>query len=620
MMWGHPPKEPGHADQRPHHMVDGSTSGAKIALQLCAILLITAQPLSLRAQQSLPWPRVRQADLLPLTSDAAGIPAPRSPALVRIPLGSLYQAENDLAAGMRMEDQRQEGCVDLYYRAALAAWRNLEGVSCRSAAKQYDRTAWQTYQQSLARLVNAASRFGRLDPRAHLIVNDNHGQRFIPTVYRGFAWKPAEFCQVVPASEFQGSGPRRRYRTPGLGISLVAMRRACSEEQFHRLTQPFAATALLRALPNADRPAINPDVAAETCGPEAVLEFCNPHVFELVSLGPARVPLQRDLSAPFAYVSEERPRLNLMGFFDPAETGVEPRLFMIEPYQPGKIPVVFIHGLLSDPMTWLDAVNDLRAHPDLYREYQFWYFRYPTGGELLESAAKLREQLLLARATFDPGCRDEAMARMVLVGHSMGGLIARLQVVYSYEILWRHAARKPLSAVRATPTVRERLERDFFFDPSPLVSRVVFIGTPHRGASMARRLTAQLASGLVRPFGSEEPLYRGLMDQNRDVFYEYLWKSPPTSIDLLEPENPLLKAMAKMPFRRGVRLHSILGTGGTMLLGEPGDGVVPVSSARQEGVVSELFVPARHTQLHHDDATVAELRRILREHSLESGN
>jgi pimeloyl-ACP methyl ester carboxylesterase len=272
---------------------------------------------------------------------------------------------------------------------------------------------------------------------------------------------------------------------------------------------------------------------------------------------------------------------------------------------------VFIHGLLSDPATWLDAVNELRAHPDLYRQYQFWYFRYPTGGAVLESAAALREQLHLAQQTFNPWRQDEAMARMVLMGHSMGGLIARLQVTHSYDILWRHAARQPLEAVRTTPAMRARLARDFFFDPSPLVDRVVFIGTPHRGANAARRLAGRLASSLARPFGVDQLQYRQLMAQNRDIFHEHLWKGPPTSIDLLEPDSPLLQALTHMPPRRGVRFHSIIGTGGLALIGEPGDGVVPVSSARYPGASSELFVSARHTQLHHAAATTAELKRIL---------
>jgi hypothetical protein len=200
----------------------------------------------------------------------------------------------------------------------------------------------------------------------------------------------------------------------------------------------------------------------------------------------------------------------------------------------------------------------------------------------------------------------------------MGGLVAQLQVTYSYDILWRHAAQQPLETVRTTPEMREQLRRAFFFDPSPLVNRVIFIGTPHRGATTARRLVGRMASNLVRASGPEEAQYRQLMDASRDIFARYLWNSSPTSIDLLEPSNPLLQALARMPFSRCVRLHSIIGTGG-IAIGEPGDGVVPVSSARQAGVCSELFVPVRHEKLHRNGTSVNEIMRILHEHVRESG-
>ena len=183
----------------------------------------------------------------------------------------------------------------------------------------------------------------------------------------------------------------------------------------------------------------------------AVLEFYNPLLFDSLSVGPARLRLDRDLTASLVYLKETAPHKYLQGFLDPGETDVKPKLVMMEPYQPGKIPVVFIHGLGSDPLTWADATNSLRAQGDIYRRCQFWYFRYPTGGDLMESAAALREKLLLARETCDPQHSDPALAQMVLVGHSMGGLVAQLQVTYSYDILWQHAARQPIEAVRTTP-------------------------------------------------------------------------------------------------------------------------------------------------------------------------
>ena len=212
------------------------------------------------------------------------------------------------------------------------------------------------------------------------------------------------------------------------------------------------------------------------------------------------------------------------------------------------------------------------------------------------------------------------MDQMVLVGHSMGGIVAQLQCTCSYDILWRQAAKRSLETVRTTPAMRERLRRVFFFDPSPLVKRVVFIGTPHRGSTRSRRLIGRVASSLVHLSGPEEVQYRQLMDNNRDIFAEYLWDSWPTSIDLLEPSNPLLQALACMPFNRCVRRHTIIATGGMAISGEPGDGVVSVSSARQAGVCSELLVPVRHEELHRNATTVNELLRILREHDRESSS
>lgn len=562
----------------------------------------------------MPRPHTRQAVFLPVQDSSVPIGVAWESS--GRPVGNLLnQAATDLAMSKRLEWERQEACVDLYYRAAIQAWDVLEGASYTAVESPEFLAAWPIYQESLANLIPAATRFGRLDPRVCLTVNGLGGRRAVSINYYGFAWRPCDFCRVVPAREFQGRDLQHHFREIGLGISLVAVRSARFDEPFFRTTQPFAVTAVLRRCRKACQWQDGRHVEIEPSASDAVLEFYNPYLFDSLRLGSAAVRLERDLSAPLVYGMQEAPRNYLEGFLDPGETDVQPKLFMMEPYQRGKIPVVFIHGLLSDPATWQDAVNELRANADLYQRYQFWYYRYPTGGEVLESAANLREQLLLARVSFDAAGRDEAMARMVLIGHSMGGLVARLQVTYSYDILWRHAARQPIEAVLTTPEVRGRLARDFFFDPSPLVNRVVFIGTPHQGANMARRLVGRFASSLVRPFGAEEPVYQQLMEQNRDIFYEYLQESPPTSIDLLEPSNPLLQALARMPVGRQVRLHSIVGTGGTMLGGEPGDGVVPLSSARLGGVCSELLVSANHGELHHDPAAIAELRRILREHA-----
>ncbi len=204
---------------------------------------------------------------------------------------------------------------------------------------------------------------------------------------------------------------------------------------------------------------------------------------------------------------------------------------------------------------------------------------------------------------------------MVLVGHSLGGLVSEMEITTSYDLLWRAVADQPFDALRAPPQIQERLAREFFFQPVPMVKRVVFIGTPHHGSGLARRLAGCIGNELVS-FGSFEKVqYRQLIDDNRDVFKTIVQHHRPTTIDLLDPDSPFLVALAQMPIPCTVHLHNIIGTGGSCV-SEPGDGVVPVTSARHYGE-SELFVPAKHEKLHRHPASIAEVARILRLHAAQ---
>ncbi len=329
---------------------------------------------------------------------------------------------------IRSPTEDEQRGMELDYRAAVAAWRQIE---CGNTSAVAD------YRKSLARLLVKANRAGCLDPRGRLTVMSAQGLTVIPICHHGFAWKPTEFSRVLPANDFRGGGLEHHYYTSGLGVSLVAVRESCGEEEYFRQRQAFPITAVLRP---ADQ--------------GAVLEFYNPLVFGAIPVGPGAMPLDRDLSASFVFLKAEAPKTYIEGFLDPGEIAAKPKLILLEPYQPGKMPVVFIHGLGSDSLTWADAVNRLRAQSDIYGRFQFWFFRYPTGGDLLQSSAALREKLLIARDTFDPEHRDPALEQIVLVGHSLGGLVAQLQVSYSYDILWQKAARRPLEAVRAAQGAR----------------------------------------------------------------------------------------------------------------------------------------------------------------------
>jgi len=502
-------------------------------------------------------------------------------------------------------DRRAQDCaVDLYYRAAVQAADGLQKLPPGLCDREDERV----YRQALCGLIDAGQRYGRLDPRRQLIVVCG-GTRVVPLRYFGFAWRQDDFSRLRLADRQTNRDIAHHYASPGLGLPLVGERvAACRQEVFFVPWQPFAVTAVLRPATDAATPAT---VALPS---EYVLDLYNPLVFDTVAWGGVLRPLARDLTAPLAATINEVPRQYLRGFTAPSDTSVQPQLVMLEPYQRGKIPVVFIHGLYSDPITWADMVNELRAQRDLYDRCQFWVFRYPTGGDLLESAAVLRERLHLARDTFDGQGTDPAMDAMVLVGHSLGGLVSKMQVTTSYDLLWREIARQPFDALRAPAEVQMRLARAFFFEPVPMVKRVILIGTPHRGSGMTRRLVARLGSALVSFGSQEDAAYRQLIDQNPDLFKPNVKRRRPTTITLLDPDSPLLAGLGQMPVSCATRLHSIIGAGGINPLSEPGDGVVAASSARHYGD-SELFVSAQHEKLHRHPASINEVARVLRLHA-----
>jgi pimeloyl-ACP methyl ester carboxylesterase len=287
------------------------------------------------------------------------------------------------------------------------------------------------------------------------------------------------------------------------------------------------------------------------------------------------------------------------------------KLLFLDPYQPGKVPVVFIHGLFSSPEDWADAIGHLRAAPGFADRFQIWAFRYPTGQGFLQSAAALRLQLRAAVNTLDPQRTEPSLHRMVLVGHSMGGLIAKLQVTYSDELVWSRLANRPLEEIVTTESTRAFLAETCYFDPSPDVARVIFIASPHGGSQYSSAIVGRGVSTFIQPTSQQANVHEQLMRDNPHTFNPVVERRFPTSIDMLVPSSPLLDAMREMRLRSDVELHTIVGVSHPLSLDGPSDGVVSVHSASHPGCQSSLAVNAHHARVHHKLATGLEILRIL---------
>jgi pimeloyl-ACP methyl ester carboxylesterase len=491
------------------------------------------------------------------------------------------------------------------------------------------RLACDLYNAGLAKLIAAAQRVGQLDPRQELRMPTPDGQGFaLSVLHSGFngTWKPEEFNKLLVCSDYSVVGLANQHRTFGLGVPLIATRAPGADKDdaartFYPLQAAFPVTAFFRF------EGTLADLGTQRCGR---LELYNPLTIQAIPVAGQTVPLETDLTTPLAYFLA---RSNLgditeyVGFFNGDRILAQTGMRMLAPYQPGKIPVVLVHGLLSSPITWAPVINDLQADPAVRERYQFWYYYYPTGAPYLSTAAELRGELEKLRNEVDPHHQDPALDNMVFVGHSMGGLISNLMTIDSGDDFWKLVSPEPFGELNLPPAARTELQQTFYFQRQSCVKRVIFVATPHRGSKLSPSPLGRLATHLVRMPSELKTVHADLVKDNPDLAKVLRERALPTSVDLLDPKSPALLLMAQRPRPEHVHYHTICGDISTTSTnierwlagdsGDKGDGVVPYKSAHFESADSELPVRADHFHVHHHPLAIQEVRRILMEHYQE---
>jgi pimeloyl-ACP methyl ester carboxylesterase len=533
-------------------------------------------------------------------------------------------AELAYLQGKRLESAgNPKEALDQYGAAVAHAYWYLLDPNLDRFRNPYDpqfRRACDLYNTSLESAMRIVSKADKLKPGQTQTIETGKQKYEVNIAVRG-PWHADDIERLEFVSDYDvGASLTNRHHTYGLGVPLIAVRQRhegeTPAEQYYPPGLSFAATAFLRVENQTPQQGAS---GVHRC----TLELFDPMSSSNIEVCNRLVPLETDLTTPLAHFLEnpafEEKELATFGLLNPGKaTGIK-GLYMVEPYDPSRIPVVMVHGLWSSPTTWMEMFNDLRAFPELRSKYQFWFFLYPTGQPFWTSAAQLRDTLAEVRRVLDPAGKNPQLDQLVLVGHSMGGLVSRLQTLESGDQFWRVISDKPIEELKATPEEKTRLAKCFYFHPNPSVKRVVTIGTPHRGSVFANDYTRYLGRSLITLPEMMTDLTNKLVRDNPDTFRDTDLLTMTTSIDSLAPDCPIFPVLEKAPRADWVRFHNVAGVvPKKSFLGsvsEEGDGVVGFASAHRDDVVSELVVPADHLKVHQHPLSILEVRRILLEHA-----
>ena len=334
---------------------------------------------------------------------------------------------------------------------------------------------------------------------------------------------------------------------------------------------------------------------------EARLRLVEPLSQNTVEIGGQRFPLASNFSAPLlSYGRLNELWVGFINMIRGESMGNATGLLLPQPYDPERIPVIFVHGLLSSKFIWRRTALALLQDPEIRRHYQFWVYSYPTGNPITFSALNLREDLALAQERF--GLKHGVL----LIGHSMGGLLSRMQVTSSGRAIWDETFRRKAQEFYARVPNDSRLKQALIFQANPTIKRVIFIATPHRGSRLAVGKIGTIAIWLIRlPLDLwkeiPETIAHALNFNGQRAIL-------PTSVQGLSPNSPLLHALDRLPIE--AVHHSIVGDRGRGDTPNSSDGVVPYSSSHLASAQSEKIVPTGHEPM-ADPQAIEEIRRIL---------
>jgi len=437
-----------------------------------------------------------------------------------------------------------------------------------------------------------------------------------------FLWGSFRLVNFADASQLEVRGLRNWYRWPGMGAPLVAKLErlpGVEDPAFARIPPGIKVPVTAVLKPE------NVEEGLKTGHITARMELKTTESETSMTIDDRRVPIEFGLSSALAYTLEGSAayKLELKGLLSgdlrifKDTSRFKDNVFLMAPHRAGRIPVVLVHGTASSPARWAQLINEIQNDRELWGRYQIWLFTYNTGNPILYTGGILVEGLKNAVKEFDPEGKDPALKKMVVIGHSQGGLLTKLTAIDSGTRFWDSMTSIPFDQFDVSPKTRDLLRRSMFYQSLPFVKRVVFIATPQHGSYVSGGWIGKIAGKLISLPGMILSPMTEVVKQISGQASPVTLKNIPKSTDNMAPESPFIKAISSMPVTPGVIVHSIIPVKNPDDQQEKWtDGVVKYTSAHIDDVASELIVHSGHSA-QDEPQTIEEVRRILIENLKE---
>jgi pimeloyl-ACP methyl ester carboxylesterase/predicted GNAT family acetyltransferase len=471
-------------------------------------------------------------------------------------------------------------------------------AAARDSLRQLDRNpadaeARRAYNFAVARIFTVV-RDAKLDPWSQPMHVGANGEFTLTWKHDPRPEWNLALYDLVPADQldFKGTYVKDHVKKDGIGAPLVAERVLTTQQASQLFCPPYIFYSVT--------------ATAQFEGSRCVISINDPLATETVRVDGHTYPLAANFTASYALqLAREKPqKLGLARLVRPQEYAATARIIRFEPYNPNKTVVLFIHGLMDTPVTWVPMLNDLRGDLDFRRNYQIWFYSYPSGYPYPYCATILRKELDAIEKKYP------LRKPMVIVAHSMGGCITRTLLTDAGTTLWVEAFGHPPAQTAMDPQSKRLLEEVLIFEHRRDIGRVVFMSTPHRGSDLASNWIGRIGSMVVRTPSKLLAVGQIAREKLTADPAALKLKRLPNSVDTLAPNNRFVVAINKLPITKTIPYHSIIGDRGRGDSPNSSDGVVAYWSSHLDGAKSERIVPSGHGSPLNPQA-IAEVHRIL---------